>query len=141
MTKTIKSIAVASVLISLIGGLFKLSHWPGADVLLTTGFAAAILFLVLLLVSLRGKGAGGFEQFTGMFAAVVVIIVYLAFIFKLLHLAGAAKLIWVSDLGLLLACLFFLADGFLEKDHAKSGLKFLITFVILFVFLLSIFIQ
>lgn len=131
MTKTAKIIAILSALFILVGSFFKTLHWPGANVILVTGLGTGIIFLVLLIATFRGKGSGGFEQFTGIFAAVAIILVLMAFVFKTLHLAGAAKLIWVADVGILLSGIFFLIDGFLEKDPVKWALKFITAFFIL----------
>ena len=130
MTKTIKINAVVASVLFLIGSLFKTSHWPGADVILVAGIAGLIIFLVLLIVSLRGNKTGGMEQFTRIFAAVALIVVLLAFLFKTLHLAGAQKLLWIGDVGIFLSFVFFLIDGFLEKDPVKWALKFITAFFI-----------
>ena len=136
MTNTIKINAVVATVLFLVGSFFKVSHWPGADVILVAGIAGLVIFLVLLIVSFRGSSAGGMEQFTRIFAAAALIVVLLAFLFKTLHLAGAQKLLWVGDVGIFLSFVFFLIDGFLEKDPVKWSLKFLAAIFILIMVIL-----
>jgi hypothetical protein len=118
------------------GALFKMAHWPGANALLVTGISAGIILFILLIASFRGKGPGGFEKYTRVIAAATIILVLLAFLFKILHLAGAAKLIWIADIGILLSFLFFLVDSVLEKDPEKRYLKLIAAFFALILILM-----
>lgn len=136
MTNTIKINAVVATVLFLIGSIFKTFHWPGADVILVAGIVGLVIFLVLLIVSFRGSSAGGMEQFARIFAAAALIVVLLAFLFKTLHLAGAQKLLWIGDVGIFLSFVFFLIDGFLEKDPVKWSLKFIAAIFILILVIL-----
>jgi hypothetical protein len=136
MTNTIKINALVASVLFLIGSFFKAFHWPGADVILVAGMAGLIIFLVLLIFSFRGNSTGGMEQFTRIFGAAALIVVLLAFLFKTLHLAGAQKLLWIGDVGIFLSFVFFLIDGFLEKDPVKWSLKFIAAIFILIIVIL-----
>ncbi len=136
MTKFLKGTALASSVILLMGAFFKRAHWYGANALMVTGIAAGIILFILLISSFRGKGPGGFEQYTRIIAAITIIVVLLAFLFKLLHLAGAAKVIWVADIGILLSFLFLIVDSVLEKDPAKQYLKLIAAFFALLLILM-----
>lgn len=131
MTKTTKIIALVAAVLILIGTLFKTNHWPGADVIMLVGLATSmLLFLSLVTVFLR-KLVTGLGQFNGIFSSIIVIIALLAFIFKLLHWPGAGKLVWIADVGILLASVSFLVDGLLDKDKYTSALKIIAGFFIL----------
>ena len=131
MTKTTKIIALVTAVLILIGTLFKISHWPGANVILSVGLATSMfLFLSLITVFLK-KLVMGFGQFNGIFSSIIVIIGLLAFIFKLLHWPGAGKLVWIADIGILLASVSFLVDGLRDEDKYTSALKIIAGFFIL----------
>jgi len=53
-----------------------------------------------------------------------------------MHWPGAAKLIWVADIGIVLSGVLLLVDGIREKDPVRSMWKILMMFFILFLFLL-----
>jgi len=131
MTKSIKISALATAILILIGTFFKISHWPGANVILTVGLAAGIFTFVMMISRFSGKLATGFGQFNGIFASLAVIIGLLAFIFKLLHWPGAGILIWIADIGIMLSSVFFLIDGIRDTDEYRSSLKIIAGFFIL----------
>lgn len=136
MTKTTKIIAIVAPVLFLLGAFFKMAHWPGADAILISGIAGLIVFLALLIGSFRKNSSGGLEQFSRIFAAAALIVVLLAVFFKVLHLAGAQILLWIADVGILLSFIFFLIDGFLEKDPLKWGMKFITAIFILILVML-----
>ena len=136
MTNILKGTAVASPVIILLGAFFKRAHWYGANALMITGIAAGIILFIFLIASFSRKDQGGFEKVTKIIAATTIILVLLAFLFKLLHLAGAAKVIWVADIGILLSSLFLLVDSVLEKDPAKRSLKLIAAFFALILILM-----
>ena len=135
MTKSIKITTLIASVLLLIGTLFKISHWPGANILIIIGAAISVLLFILLIFTVPGKLSKGFEQFNLIFASLTIIVALLAFVFKVLHLSGAAILIWIADIGILLSAAFFLIDGMQEKDTAKWIIKIIAGFFILFLML------
>jgi len=135
MTKSIKITTLIVSVLLLIGTLFKISHWPGANILIIIGAAISVLLFILLIFTVPGKLSKGFEQFNLIFASLTIIVALLAFVFKVLHLSGAATLIWIADIGILLSAAFFLIDGMQEKDTAKWIIKIVAGFFILFLML------
>jgi hypothetical protein len=136
MTRIIKASAIIAPVLLLAGTLFKTNHWPGANVILVVGAAAGILFMILLAGSSSGHIARGFAKFNSIFAVLAIIAGLTAFVFKVLHWQGAGILVWIADTGIILACIFYLADGLLEKDPVKRSLKFITTFFILLLVLI-----
>jgi len=55
-----------------------------------------------------------------------------------MHWPGAAKLVWVADIGIVLSGLLFLLDGIREKDPVKSSLKIMAMFFLLFLLMLIV---
>lgn len=137
MTRFIKFISPVAAVLLLLGTYFKLSHWPGADVMLIAGAAAGILLFMLIVVSVTSKLASGFEKFNLVIASLTLIITLCAFTFKLLHWPGAAKLIWAADIGIILSGVLLLVDGMIEKKPARWSIKIIAAFFI-FVLLLVI---
>ena len=131
MTTTTKIFALVSSVLILIGTLFKISHWPGANVIMSIGLAMSMLLFLLLVTVFFKKLVTGFGQFNGIFSSIVIIIALLAFIFKLLHWPGAEKLVWIADIGILLASVSFLIDGLRDEDKYTSALKIIAGFFIL----------
>lgn len=131
MTRTTKIIALVAAVLILIGTLFKISHWPGANVILSVGLATSMLLFLSLVTVFLKKLVTGFGQFNGIFSSIIVMIALLAFIFKLLHWPGAGKLVWIADIGIVLASVSFLVDGLRDEDKYTSALKIIAGFFIL----------
>ena len=140
MTKLIKIDALVSIALLIIGTLFKVNHYPGANIILIIGVAASVLAFALT-ISSTSMHLKGFEKFNIIFSALVLIVISLAFVFKLNHWPGAAKLIWVGDIAILLACISFLVDTMLEKAPERWNIKLLTTFFILFLWLVAIYMR
>ena len=136
MTKLIRISSIVAAVLLLAGTFFKVNHYPGANVLLMVASAAGILLFVSFISSLPAKLSGGYEKFSIIFSSVAIIIAFLAFLFKLNHYPGAAKLIWAADIGILLSAIILLVDGVLEKNHAKMGMKFIASFFAFFLLLI-----
>ncbi len=43
------------IAITIIGALFKIMHWPGANALLTTGLLAEAVALIILIISIAKR--------------------------------------------------------------------------------------
>ena len=125
----------------LVATYFKTMHWPGANVLLTVGGVAGILVFVILAATFQSKLTGKLEKVSVNVAALTLIVSFLAFLFKVLHWPGAAKLIWAADIGILLSAIVLLIDGYFEQKHDKWALKIIAAFfailLLLIIYLVS----
>jgi hypothetical protein len=128
MIKSIKYASVISAMLLLVGIFFKTMHWTGANILLSAGAFAGILFLISMIASVPAKLAAGFGKVNIVITSLILIIALLAFAFMIMHWPGAAKLIWFADLGILVAVVILLIDAFLEKDAAKWSMKLIAAF-------------
>ncbi len=131
MKKVIKVDAVLTVLLLLIGSLFKTNHWPGANILLTVGGITGVLLFVMLLYSFRKKQLSGIEIASIWVASVTLMFTFLAFTFKVLHLAGAGTIVWIADIGITLSVLIILIDMLMENEPVKLRLKAIALFFVL----------
>jgi len=128
---------VASILLAS-GIFFKSQHFPGANIIFMVGTAAGVFTAVFLISSFFGKLSSGLEKFNIIFTSLAVIIVLWGFLFKIMHWPGAAKLIWLADIGIVISAIIFLVDSVREKDPVKSALKILTMFFILFLLMLIV---
>ncbi len=131
MKKVIKVDAVLTVLLLLIGSLFKTNHWPGANILLTVGGITGVLLFVMLLYSFRKKQLSSIEIASIWVASVTLMFTFLAFTFKVLHLAGAGTIVWIADIGIILSVLIILIDMLMENEPVKLRLKAIALFFVL----------
>jgi hypothetical protein len=138
MTKMIKMSSLVAMVLLLGGMLFKNQHWPGADALLIAGVASGIFSAIFMISSFAGKLTSGLEKINIIFSSLTIAVVLLTFVFKVLHWPGAAKLVWIADIGIALSALLFLIDGIREKDPLKSGLKIMAMFFLLFLLMLIV---
>lgn len=123
MKKVIKVDAVLTVLLLLSGSLFKTNHWPGANILLMVGGITGVLLFVMLLYSIPKKQLLGIEIASIWVASVTLMFTFLAFSFKVQHLAGAGTIIWIADIGIFLSVLIILTDMLMENEPVKLRLK------------------
>ncbi len=131
MTKTTKIIALVAAVLILIGTLFKTNHWPGANIIISGGLTMGVVLFISMVIVFMKKLVTGFGKFNGIFSSIIIIIAMLAFIFKMLHWPGAEKLVWIADIGILLASVSFLVDGLSDKDKYASALKIIAGFFIM----------
>ncbi len=136
--KMIKISALVSCILLLLGVFFKTQHWMGANVIFITGVAAGVFSAVVMISSFIGNLTSGLEKFNILFSSLVISIALLGFLFKVMHWPGAAKLVWLADVGIVLSGILFLVDGIREKDPVKSTLKIMTMFFILFLLLLIV---
>lgn len=98
MKKVMIVSGVATVLSFVVGSMFKVMHWPGANVLLVLGFAGiSLLFLPLLFIFkvrelpvARDRAILALGIFSGS-------LYFLAMLFQLQHWPGA-RIIWLGNL-------------------------------------------
>jgi hypothetical protein len=93
---------VVSSIIVLIGGLFKIMHWPGAGVALTVGiviFAAA--YSLLLFVDKQKFATTAMHKASNVFVLFAMVLISIGFLFKMQHWPGAGVIIYISNVALL----------------------------------------
>ncbi|MEE4256418.1 MAG: hypothetical protein V2I47_05230 [Bacteroidales bacterium] len=131
MNKLIKIDAVIATLLLVVGSIFKHNHYPGANIMLGAGAAAGVLLFILLLWKMPGKQFTGLEIATVTLSSVALIFTFLAFAFKILHWPGAAKVVWIADIGIILSAVLFFIDMLQESEPLKLRLKAIAFFFIL----------
>lgn len=98
MKKVMMFSGAATVMSFIVGSMFKIMHWPGANFLLILGFAGiSLLFLPLLFIlkirelpAVRDRFILGLGIFTGS-------MYFLSMLFHLQHWPGA-RIMWLSNL-------------------------------------------
>lgn len=138
MIKTIKTSALVASILLASGVIFKSQHLAGAHVIFLIGTAVGVLTAIFIVSFFIKSLSSGLEKFNIVFSSITVAVVLLGFLFKVMHWPGAAKLIWIADLGLIISGVLFLVDGFREKDPVKSVYKTLTMFFILFLLMLIV---
>ena len=141
MIKSIKVTSILAAVLLLVGTYFKTMHWPGANILMMFGTLTGILMFISLLAVVLPKLSGKLEKFSVTIASISLIIALLSFLFKTWHWPGAAILIWVADIGILLAAVTLLIDGLFEKEAGKWSLKIIAAFFAIFLLLVIILVK
>lgn len=98
MKKVMMVSGMVTVLAFIVGSMFKVMHWPGANILLVLGFAGiSLLFLPLLFIFkiqevpvVRDKVILALGIFSGS-------LYFLAMLFQVMHWPGA-RIIWLGNL-------------------------------------------
>lgn len=126
----------------MIGVLFKVMHWPGASVLLVTGWTVLLLiFLPLLMFSQLKSASSGKEKMIYVIGIIALIIFETATAFKMFHWPGASILMILGSVFLISVFLpMFTYHKFKQTGSISGQYIFLITtsmFFILFTFLLA----
>lgn len=79
-----------SVIVFMVGSLFKIAHWPGAGILLFSGaFVFALLFLPLMLLLKAKEARNNREKLITGLGFFLGIILCISIVFKLQHWPGA----------------------------------------------------
>ncbi len=129
MKKLASILGIIGGLLTLVGTIFKLMHWPGAGIALLSGLGIVALFYLPLLLIIQLKstsGAGKFTYIAGLFSAIVLVV---GSAFKIMHWpgAGALMLAGMGLLGLLFMPLYFIRSyQQAENKLFKSSLVFVI---------------
>lgn len=93
---------VVSSIIVLIGGLFKIMHWPGAGVALTVGIVIfAVVYSLLLFFDKQEFATTSMQKISNVFVLIAMVLISAGFIFKMQHWPGAGVLIYISNIALL----------------------------------------
>jgi len=136
MIKIIKISTLVATILLICGIIFKSQHLMGANAIFMAGVAAGVLSAAFMITSFAGKLTSGLEKFSIIFTSIAIAVVLLGFLFKVMHWPGAAKLIWIADIGIAISGVLFLIDGLRDKDPLKSGLKITAMFFMLFLLML-----
>ena len=139
MTQVSKITSIIAAILLFVGTFFKTNHWFGANIMLMVGAAAGVLLFILLALNIPAELKEKMGKYSIYVASITLIVAFIAFTFKLLHWPGAAKLIWIADISIMVSAIVVLIDALLEKDHARSILKVMIAFFALFLFLVVVF--
>ena len=99
MKKTIYIIALLTTFLILSGSLFKIMHWPGAAVLITSGsFSFAFLFIPLIILKKFREESFLKDQIIYSFGIISGTVLGLGFIFKIMHWPMASTLMLTSTI-------------------------------------------
>ncbi len=103
MLETVQLIALA---IALFGGLFKLMHWPGANILLLVGLSSLALYYIIMGFVSSAEAQNGKERLLGYGRNFAIAVLLMGGLFKLMHWPGANLMIIDGAVGLGIALLF-----------------------------------
>jgi hypothetical protein len=100
--KKITSISgVVSSVIVLIGGVFKIMHWPGAGIALPLGGILFLAYALLLYTDKQAFATTSLQKASNVFVLIAMLLISAGFIFKMQHWPGARVLIYISNIALL----------------------------------------
>ena len=107
MNSTMKISGYVSSLMILIGSIFKIEHWPGANALILVGvFFLAVLFLPLLFIlKFKASEENNRSVVLSIIGFVSAILICVGVLFRILHWPGARMMIVIACSLLLLAYL------------------------------------
>lgn len=109
------------------GILFKVMHWPGANILLLSGWVFIIgLFLPVILWSKLKEAQSVKEKFIYSLGVVAAIVFELATLFKIMHWPGAG-IFMVSGAFLLISCFLPAYSWMRFKESGKITGEFIFT--------------
>lgn len=142
MKKFIYISGIVIINIFVFGALFKIMHWPGANILITLGLGSFCLgFLPLAFIqSYKGNG----EKHKSLYIAgfICAFITFIGAMFKIEHWQGAG---WFLIVGIPLPFLYFLPVYIYHQNKAKEksavnllGVMFLMVYVAVFSAILAL---
>lgn len=118
-----KTLGVISVIVLIIGIIFKMNHWPGAGIIVSvSSLALFVFFITYLFIGIKALSTG-IEKASGISVGVAMCLTLAAFLFKVQHWPGAGILIIISLLALLVAGILLIIDSIMESDKAKQSIK------------------
>lgn len=105
----------------LIGVFMKIQHWPGAGVVITLAAALfALGYSVLLYIDKSAFAQSSFQRLVNVMTLFTMIIVMIAFLFKVQHWPGAGAGIIVGHLILFTMIPILFIQGSKESDPVKK---------------------
>jgi hypothetical protein len=97
MKQKIYILGLASVLIIFMGILFKVNHWPGAGIMITTGFVVLVLaFLPAALIDHYRDGEPERNKLLHIVTYITCFVVFVGMLFKIQHWPGAGIFILIA---------------------------------------------
>lgn len=143
MKKFIYISGIASAIFMFLGAMFKVQHWPGANLfLIVSVLIFCVVFLPFALLSSYRSDTGKKYGFLYIVSYVVFFIVFVSALFKILHWPGAGTLLII---GIPLPFVLFLPVYFIQTRKDKNysivnfiGIIFGMIFLAVFSALLSL---
>ena len=100
MKKATLVLGIVSSVIVLIGGVFKILHWPGAGIALTIGIVLFFAYAIFLFGDKQGAAATTIDKISNVFVLIAMVLISGGFLFKMMHWPGAGVLIYISNVAL-----------------------------------------
>ncbi len=121
MKNTLIKSGLISVVLTLLGIIFKVMHWPGASIMLVLGVATFGLLFIPLLILLKFKDEEEtIDKWVLSIGLVLGMIASVGVLFKVMHWPGATYLIFSS---LTVFVLLYVPTYFITK-YRRADLKF-----------------
>jgi hypothetical protein len=130
MKKINSTLGVISVIILIVGMVFKQNHLAGANILQCVGSLGLLVFFIVYMVIGLKTLAAGLEKSAGVAGALTMCVVVIGWAFKTMHWPLANVLVWVSQLGLLITSILLIIDSIIEKDKTKQSIITLFAFML-----------
>ncbi len=97
MKQKIYLLGLLSVILPVVGIIFKVNHWPAAGILLCTGiFTLIILFLPLALINNYKTADGQRSSLLSVITWLTCLVIFTAMLFKIMHWPGAGIIIFIA---------------------------------------------
>ncbi|MCX6327538.1 MAG: hypothetical protein NT144_12950 [Bacteroidia bacterium] len=121
MKKSTFILGVISTFLVLIGGAFKIQHWPGAGICLTLGVVLfAFVYSIMLMIDKNALAQNSFQKFVNVITMVAMMLIPVSFLFKAQHWPGAGIGIFIGNFILLAMIPILFAHGSKESDPVKK---------------------
>jgi hypothetical protein len=131
MKKINSTLGVLSVIVLIVGMIFKLNHLAGANIIHCVGaLGLLVFFIVYLLIGIKPLTTG-LEKSVGVAGGLTMCVVVVSLAFKMMHWPGTGLLVWISHLGLLVTSVLLIIDSIMEKDKTKQSIKTLFAFTLI----------
>jgi hypothetical protein len=139
MKNKIYLIGLVSLSLTVLGGIFKIMHWPGAGWLMILGYAS--LCFLFFPLALRSSFIGDGKKRIGLYIAAFIALFadFLGALFKIMHWPGAG---WMMVFGITFPVIVFLPVYiyFHVRDKEKSLVNFMyIMFLLVYLGVMSAF--
>src|ERR1035437_3981309 len=123
--KTSKTFGIIGASLALVGGLFKLQHWPGASIMLTVGIALAIVFLFYWFINSYKDITNSKEKTALVTLFILLFLAAITSLFKIQHWPfGGVLLMADAALTVLVFIPVYLIYLSSERDENKKNIRF-----------------
>ncbi len=130
MKKISSTLGVISVIVLIVSMIFKINHWPGANILLCVGALGLLAFFIVYLLLGIKPLTTGLEKSAGVAGALTMCVIVISMTFKTMHWPAGNILVWISQLGLLVTSVLLIIDSITEADQTKQSIKTLFAFML-----------